>query len=257
MKLNDIIKISTKLVHDAPNVIDYGLLYPKTFLLLLFSRSHQLQTTNGFFSDFFPILFLIQRRQVQPSSKSRSELFNPHREDAVSGLLVAPPKQSRPIREARAENLLRVSHSGPLVHGPGATKSGKELDCPLAISTAANLSKLSGLVATRTMFSDDLREKPGPSQPDTTERVGRFSGPIKELESRKQDYERHMKLDGDFHQIDEKACSKEPSLVSYMPCFFLHLFLRYMPQVLSNIFWGIDIHIYIYLCFPQSNPVCY
>ncbi|XP_041006170.1 probable serine/threonine-protein kinase At1g54610 isoform X2 [Juglans microcarpa x Juglans regia] len=155
----------------------------------------------------------MQRRQVLPGSKSRSELFNPHREDAVSGLLVAPPKRSRPIREVRAENLPKsISHSGPLVHGPGGTKYGKELDYPPAVSTAANLSKLSGLVAMRTMFSDDLQEKPGPSQPDTTERVGRFSGPIKELESRNQDHERHMKLDGDFHQIDGKACSKEPSL---------------------------------------------
>ncbi|KAG2717336.1 hypothetical protein I3843_03G172000 [Carya illinoinensis] len=148
----------------------------------------------------------------RPSSKSRSELFNPHREDAVSGLLVAPPKQSRPIREVRAENLpKRVSHSGPLVHGPGGTKYGKELDHPPSVSTAANLSKLSGLVATRTMFSDDLQERPGPSQPDTTERIGRFSGPVKELESRTQDHERHMKLDGDFHQMDGKACSKERS----------------------------------------------
>lgn len=190
----------------------------------------------------------------RPSSKSRSELFNPHREDAVSGLLVAPPKQSRPIREVRAENLpKRVSHSGPLVHGPGGTKYGKELDHPPSVSTAANLSKLSGLVATRTMFSDDLQERPGPSRPDTTERIGRFSGPVKELESRTQDHERHMKLDGDFHQMDGKACSKERSPVSYIRCFFLHLFLR--PQILSNNFSAIDIHTYVKL-YP-TQPVTY
>jgi hypothetical protein len=174
-------------------------------------------------------------------------LFHSHREETHSGLLVAPPKQPRPVKEVRTgepEHLhKRVSHSGPLVPGPRWAKSGKELDAPSAVSTAANLSELSGLVASRTFsLSEDHQEKPGPTQPDTTEQLGRFSGSVSEMESRRwQDHKHHSQRNGDFSQVDGKACTKEPSLVSYLSCFFLCLFLIYLPQVLSHILLGIDI----------------
>ena len=153
-------------------------------------------------------------------------MFYSHREETHSGLLVAPPKQSRPVKEVRTgepEHLhKKVSHSGPLVPGPRWTKSGKELDAPSAVSTAANLSKLSGLVVSRTFsLSEDHQEKPGPTQPDTTEQLGRFSGSVSELESRRrQDHKHHSQRNGDFSQVDGKALTKEPSLVSYLSCFF-------------------------------------
>ncbi|GLT64192.1 hypothetical protein SLA2020_367000 [Shorea laevis] len=163
-------------------------------------------------------LMSMQRRQGQSSFQSKSELFHSHREEAHSGLLVAPPKQPRPVKEVRTgepEHLQkRVSHSGPLVNGPRWTKSGKELDAPSAVPTAANLSKMSGLVATRTLLlSEDHQEKPGPTQPDTTQQLGRFSGSVSELESRrKQDHKHHSQTNGDFYKIDGKARTKEPSL---------------------------------------------
>lgn len=173
-------------------------------------------------------------------------MFHSHREEAHSGLLVAPPKQPRPVKEGRTgepEHLQkRVSQSGPLVHGPRWTKSGKELDSQSAASTASNLSKLSGLVATRTLsLSEDHQEKPGPAQSDTTEQLGRLSGAVSESESRRRlDHKRHSQTNGDFCQIDGKARSKEPSLVSYLSCFFLRLFLIHLPEVLTNILLGID-----------------
>jgi len=168
-------------------------------------------------ADALPFMSM-QRRQGQSSFQTKSELFHSHREETHSGLLVAPPKQPRPVKEVRTgepEHLhKRVSHSGPLVPGARWTKSGKELDAPSAVSTAANLSKLSGLVASRTFsLSEDHQEKPGPTQPDTAEQLGRFSGSVSELESRRrQDHKHHSQRNGDFSQIDGMARTKEPSL---------------------------------------------
>ncbi|XP_059449374.1 probable serine/threonine-protein kinase At1g54610 [Corylus avellana] len=168
-------------------------------------------------ADALPFMSM-QRRQGQSSFQTKSELFHSHREETHSGLLVAPPKQPRPVKEVRTgepEHLhKRVSHSGPLVPGPRWTKSEKELDAPSAVSTAVNLSKLSGLVVTRTFsLSDDHQEKPGPTQPDTTEQFGRISGSGSELESRRrQDHKHHSQRNGDFSQIDGKGRTKEPSL---------------------------------------------
>lgn len=234
--------------------------FPKYFVLLCsFLKFLFLKTTTDFV--FLVILtsfaFLLQRRQGQSSFQSKSELFHSHREEAHSGLLVAPPKQPRPVKEVRTgepEHLQkRVSHSGPLVNGPRWTKSGKELDAPSAVPTAANLSKMSGLVATRTLLlSEDHQEKSGPTQPDTTQQLGRFSGSVSELESRrKQDHKHHSQTNGDFYKIDGKARTKEPSLVSYFSCFFLRLFLIYLPQVLSNILLDIDKLKFFYIYIIQ------
>ncbi|XP_075669503.1 putative serine/threonine-protein kinase At1g54610 [Castanea sativa] len=160
----------------------------------------------------------MQRRQNQTSLKSQSEVFNPRREEAVSGLLVAPPKQPRAVKEVRADYSERLhkrfSQSGPLADGPEWTKSGKKLDDPQAVSKAINLSKLSGLVATRTLLSEGHQEKIGPSQSQKTEQMGRFSGSVKELQSkRKQDQNCYTQMVGDFPQIEDgKASAKESSL---------------------------------------------
>lgn len=149
-------------------------------------------------------------------------MFNPRREEAVSGLPVAPPKQPRAVKEARADYSERLrkrfSQSGPLADGPQWTKSGKKLDDPQAVSTAINLSKLSGLVATRTLLSEGHQEKIGPSRSQKTEQMGRFSGSVKELQSkRKQDQNCYTQMVGDFPQIEDgKASAKESSLVSHL-----------------------------------------
>lgn len=154
----------------------------------------------------------MQRKEGQSSSTSKSELFYSHRDVTVSGLLV-PPRQSRPVKEVitgEPEHLhKRIYQSGPLVHGPRGTNSGKDLDATPAIPAATNLSNLSGLVATRTSLAD--QEKPGASQPYTTEQLGKLSGSTNELGSRrKQDHKRHPQIDGDFSQIDGKSHTKEP-----------------------------------------------
>ncbi|OIW08364.1 hypothetical protein TanjilG_03040 [Lupinus angustifolius] len=106
----------------------------------------------------------IQREQRYSSSNNLSELSKHHREP-VSGFLVFPPhKQSEDAKDI-GNNLSgrlykKPSHSGPLVPGYNWTRSGKEVDEGAPVSNRANLSKLSGLVASRTTSSKDQEEKP-------------------------------------------------------------------------------------------------
>lgn len=85
-------------------------------------------------------------------------------------------------------NPRRASHSGPLVPGVGWTKtgnSGKKYDDISIRSTRADLSTLSGLVASRTLLSEEYRDKRGPSQPEPTKQVAgssessELSGPMR------------------------------------------------------------------------------
>ncbi|XP_061346495.1 probable serine/threonine-protein kinase At1g54610 isoform X2 [Gastrolobium bilobum] len=100
----------------------------------------------------------IQQEKRYSSSKNLGELSSRHREPG-SGFLAFPHKQSADIKEM--ENNLsghvykRPSHSGPLVPGFGWAKSGKEVDDGPSVSNRANLSKLSGLVASRTLDQEE------------------------------------------------------------------------------------------------------
>ncbi|RDX71427.1 putative serine/threonine-protein kinase, partial [Mucuna pruriens] len=96
------------------------------------------------------------------SSKNRSELYNPHRKP-VSGILVFPHKQSEDVKETESNFsghlYKRSSHSGPLVPGSVWAKGGKGVDDMPPASNKGNLSKLSGLVASRTLLSEDQEDK--------------------------------------------------------------------------------------------------
>ncbi|MED6107169.1 hypothetical protein PIB30_011437 [Stylosanthes scabra] len=107
----------------------------------------------------------ISMQQVQRYSftKNRTEVSNPQRE-YVSGQLVYPPKQSENAKET-GNNLSghiyrRPSHSGPLVPGSSWGRGGKEVDDGPPVSNRVNLSKLSGLMASRTQVSEDQEGKP-------------------------------------------------------------------------------------------------
>lgn len=104
-----------------------------------------------------------QQAKQYSMSKNRSELSYPHREH-VSGNLGFPHKQSEDVKEM--ENNLsghfykRPSHSGPLAPGSGWARGVNEVDNGPPVSTRVNLSKLSGLVASRTLLSEDQQQKP-------------------------------------------------------------------------------------------------
>ncbi|XP_057423355.1 probable serine/threonine-protein kinase At1g09600, partial [Lotus japonicus] len=105
----------------------------------------------------------IQQAQRHSSSNHRSELSYPHR-GPVSGFLGVAHKQSEDVKEmgnnSSGHLFKRPSHSGPLVPGYGWAKGAKEVDDGPPVSNRVNLSKLSGLVASRTSLPEDQGEKP-------------------------------------------------------------------------------------------------
>lgn len=84
----------------------------------------------------------------------------------MSGIAGFPHKQSEDAREmennASGHFYKRPSHSGPLAPGSGWARGVKEVDNGPTVSNRVNLSKLSGLVASRTLTSEDQEPKPVP-----------------------------------------------------------------------------------------------
>lgn len=181
-----------------------------------------------------PVPIYSQKRQGYSNPNIRSEMFNPHREEAVSSFIIDPTKQLRTDKDARKDfsehRNKRTSVSGPLIHGPAWAKSGKEL----GDSNRTNLSKLSGLVLARTTApSEDQKERPGTSRPETTRQVGRFQGSFDgEDFTKKQDQMRHTQRIPSSHQIEDE----KPNLVSFI---FLYNILAVINhfQFLLDIPW--------------------
>ncbi|XVF02007.1 hypothetical protein REPUB_Repub04eG0138900 [Reevesia pubescens] len=160
----------------------------------------------------------MQRRQPHPNLKSRSQMFNSRKADGFSGFLLDPPKQTPAAKEESRDfleyNRKKISHSGPLVHGTVFGKSGKEHDDPPIVSSKANLSKLSGLVATRTLASEEHRDKSGPLTLEAVNQAGRSRRMFNELGSAgNQDVRRHMPKTAESPQTGGgRVCIKESSL---------------------------------------------
>ncbi|MBA0726750.1 hypothetical protein Golax_002557 [Gossypium laxum] len=155
-----------------------------------------------------------QRRQPHPNLKSRSQMLNSRNADGFSGLLINPPKQTPTAKENGRDfleyNRKKASHSGPLVYGAASGKSWKEPDDLTRLSSRANFSKLSGLVATRTLAPEDHRSGPLTSEP--VNQAGRSRRSFHELESAgKRDVRHHMLKTTESPQTaGGRACIKEP-----------------------------------------------
>ncbi|KAK7272382.1 hypothetical protein RJT34_28928 [Clitoria ternatea] len=108
----------------------------------------------------------LQQGQHLPSSRSRNEFFNPHREP-VSGYLGFPHKQSEDIKDKvnyfSGPLYQKPLHSGPLVPGYGWEMVGKEAGEQPPVSNKVNPSRTS-----RTSFSGDQKENPVPLRPRET-----------------------------------------------------------------------------------------
>ncbi|KAK7317697.1 hypothetical protein RJT34_02136 [Clitoria ternatea] len=157
----------------------------------------------------------MQKRQNQAQSKSRSEKFNPHPEEA-SGFPIDPPRPSQATEvgiEPKAQQHKRASHSGPLTQRSAWAKAGKNHEDAPKISVGGDQSTISGLVAARSMLSEDRREGYGTSQMETSKLMRRFPGSFKDVsESSIQQDERHH-VQG---QKDEgRGGNKEAVLVGY------------------------------------------
>ncbi|PKA64476.1 putative serine/threonine-protein kinase [Apostasia shenzhenica] len=113
----------------------------------------------------------------QSSSKSRSEKFNPHQEEAASGFPLEPPRLNPALeapKRSHGHYSHRSSHSGPLVNQGQWAKATRRGDDALKKSSTANLSALSNLMASRRNSLMDGSERNG-SQLELAAPSGRFS----------------------------------------------------------------------------------
>lgn len=139
--------------------------------------------------------------------KSRSELFNPHKEEAASGFPIDPPSKDPPERV--------VSHSGPLAPGVRWTTSSGRRNCDASsvVSTKSGSSTLSGLVASRGLSTVEYRDKLVSSHVDATDQSKlsqSFGDPMRKQDRRRQS----QMLSGS--QISGRISMKESSTVSFM-----------------------------------------
>ena len=188
-------------------------------------------------------MVILQKRQGQSNSKSRSEKFNPHPEEVASGFPIDPPRPSQAIEDGSIDTQgplhKRASHSGPLAHRAVWAKAGKNLDDAPKVSTGADLSTLSSLVAARrSLLSEDRREKSGSSQPDVSKLIVRFPGSFKEASEStiQQDQKHQMQGAGRCTQKEDgRMTSKDPVLVSsWTYAVFLNKFSNQTSWVLET-----------------------
>ncbi|KAL2327647.1 hypothetical protein Fmac_021074 [Flemingia macrophylla] len=162
----------------------------------------------------------MQKRQSVAQSKSRSEKFNPHPEEA-SGFPIDPPRPSQAVEVGMGPQVpqhKRASHSGPLAHRGAWAKAGKNQDDAPKVSVGGDLSTVSGLVSARSMLSDDHRGRSGSSQMEASKLINRFPGSFKDVSesSIQHDQRHHAQGQVDTSQNKEgRGSNKDVVLVGY------------------------------------------
>lgn len=149
-------------------------------------------------------------------------MFNSHQEEVASGFPIDPPRPSQAVEETSNDpqgNLhKRASHSGPLVHRTAWGKAGKNTEDAPKISTGADLSAMSGLVAARrSLLSEERRDKSSTSQQEVSKLYSRFPGSFKEASNSmtKQDQITHV-VEGGCQNEGGRGGSNDPVLVSIL-----------------------------------------
>ncbi|KAG6755281.1 hypothetical protein POTOM_041100 [Populus tomentosa] len=168
------------------------------------------------------LVLSIQKRHGRPNSKSRSEKFNPHPEEVASGFPIDPPRPSQAAEsnmDPQGHHHKRASHSGPLSHRAAWAKASRNPDDAPKISTGADLSTISSLVAARrSLLSEDRNERSGLAQPEVPKLMARFPGSFKETSESftQQDPKNPSQGVAGFHQKDDgRNSSKDPVLLGY------------------------------------------
>lgn len=169
---------------------------------------------------FYNFRVLFQRNAGQPNSKGRRELFNPHREETARGFPADQPRLSKGVKETSKANLehpppQRASYSGPLGPGAGWAISGRKYDDISFVSNRADLSTLSGLVASRTLPSEDSRDKHGSQHLELANQI-KESSRLSGEPMRKQDQLRRMQNLSSSRHIETGRATKGPILVSFI-----------------------------------------
>ncbi|KAJ8426391.1 hypothetical protein Cgig2_010934 [Carnegiea gigantea] len=153
------------------------------------------------------------KRQAQCNSKSRSEKFSSHQEEVASAFPIEPPRVSQAMEESgvngQGHPYKRASHSGLLVHQRAWSKGGKNLDD----------APTSGPLSTRSMLSEDNRDKSGSLRRVAPKLVARFPGSFKETSAsiNGQDQMHHLQGLGSSHQNEGPSISTKDPVVVILP----------------------------------------
>lgn len=139
----------------------------------------------------------------------------------ASGFPIDPPRSSQAAESSvdpQGHQHKKASHSGPLARRAAWTKAGRNPDDAPKISTGADLSTMSSIVAARrSLLSEDRRERSGSSQLEAPKLMARFPGSFKEAsESFIQQDQKHPShgVAGSHQKEDGRASNKDPVLVS-------------------------------------------
>uniref|UniRef100_A0A0E0BYQ3 [RNA-polymerase]-subunit kinase n=1 Tax=Oryza meridionalis TaxID=40149 RepID=A0A0E0BYQ3_9ORYZ len=99
----------------------------------------------------------LQKRQNQVNAKSRSEMFNPSKEDSASGFPIEPPRPTHPAESSQDSKRVytRTFHSGPLVNQNNPSKAGRSENGDIHLSGVANASDFCVVVSTRSNIHSD------------------------------------------------------------------------------------------------------
>uniref|UniRef100_A0A2P2M014 Protein kinase domain-containing protein n=2 Tax=Rhizophora mucronata TaxID=61149 RepID=A0A2P2M014_RHIMU len=167
------------------------------------------------------LVLSLQKRQGHPNSKSRSEKFNPHPEEVASGFPIDPPRQSQAVeskKDSQSNQPKRAFHSGPLAHRTAWAKAGRNPDDAPKLSSGADLSTMSRIVAARSFLTEERKESPRTSQKEVPKLMTMFPGSFKEasesLTQQDQEHQSHC-VAGSHKKEDGRTGNKDPVLVGY------------------------------------------
>ncbi|KAL0354083.1 UNVERIFIED_CONTAM: putative serine/threonine-protein kinase [Sesamum angustifolium] len=155
----------------------------------------------------------MQRRHGYADPKSRSEVFNPHKE-ATSSFCIDPGRPAQGLEEISKDHHQnppeRVFHSGPLAPGVGSIGmicARKNNDSSI-LATRNDLSTLSGLVASRALSSLESRDNLISSNVEDANQVGRLSESFG-VPMRKKDRRRQMPNFSSSHHAETGGNNKK------------------------------------------------
>uniref|UniRef100_A0AA96NG63 [RNA-polymerase]-subunit kinase n=1 Tax=Phyllostachys edulis TaxID=38705 RepID=A0AA96NG63_PHYED len=144
----------------------------------------------------------LQKRQAQANTKSRSEMFNPCKEDSASGFPIEPPRPTHIIESSEDSQRVyptRTFHSGPLVNQNHPSKAGRSKNGELHVPGVANPSNFPVVVSTRSNLRSDDSNGTLVTQAEVYAHGRRLSESINEH------FSSSGKYDQVFHQKDERS----------------------------------------------------
>lgn len=163
-----------------------------------------------FLDEYIYFCVQFQKRQNQVNAKSRSEMFNPSKEDSASGFPIEPPRPTHPAESSQDSQRVytRTFHSGPLVNQNKPSKAGRSENGDIHLSGVANASDFRVVVSTRSNISSDNGNGTVVTQAEAFPHERRLSESINER------FSSSGKYDQVFQQKDDRSSRVDGAIVS-------------------------------------------